>query len=159
VFRNPTPDLVAPRGGYRPGVSRSDAPARPRALLVVVAAVGVEAAAMIGVVVLYLVELVLGRAADARGAVATTVLAVFVGAGLVLAARGLLAGRRWARAPILTWQLVQVLAVALPLLGGGGALPRAVGAALVVLGVVAGGGLFAPSVVAATTDQEAPPVV
>jgi len=134
-------------------------PARPRALLAVVAAVGVEALLMLGVVVLYAVELVVADAADPRGAVATAVLAGLVGVGLALSARGLLAGRRWARAPIMTWQLVQVAAVALPLLGAGTARSAALGAGLLVLGLVAGGGLFAPSVVAATTDREDPPVV
>ena len=114
---------------------------------------------LLGVVVLYAVELVVAEAADPRGAVATAVLAGLVGIGLALAARGLLAGRRWARAPILTWQLVQVLAVAMPLLRGGAPLAGGIGAVLLVLGLVAGGGLFLRSVVAATTDQQSPPVV
>ena len=132
---------------------------RPRALLAVVVAVALEALLMLGVVVLYGVELVVADAADPRGAVATAVLAALVGVGLALAARGLLAGRRWARAPIMTWQLVQVAAVALPLLGAGGTRSTGLGLGLLALGLVAGGGLFAPSVVAATTDREDPPVV
>ncbi|SDQ08633.1 hypothetical protein [Quadrisphaera sp. DSM 44207] len=126
-----------------------------RALLAVVAAVALEALLLLGVVVLYAVELLGAGAVDAAGATATAALAGAAGLGLGACARGLLAGRRWARAPVLTWQLLQA-AVAVPLLAG----PWWwAGAGLLVLAVVAGVGLFAPSVVAATTAPQPPPVL
>lgn len=83
---------------------------RPTALVVAVAAVAVEVLALAAVVVFYAVELT--RAADRTGAVATAVVAAALAVGLSLCARALLAGRRWARAPMLTWQLFQVVLTA-----------------------------------------------
>ncbi|MEH3076522.1 MAG: hypothetical protein PGN11_07535 [Quadrisphaera sp.] len=83
---------------------------RPTALVVAVAAVAVEVVALAAVVVFYGIELT--RAEDPTGAVATAVLLAALAVGLALCTRALLAGRRWARAPLLTWQLFQVVLTA-----------------------------------------------
>ena len=156
---------VPQSGEYRPGVAGGPASTgapgpghRPAGLLVVAAAVGLEALGLVGVVVLYLVLLVRSGAADLLGAVVTAVLAGAAALGLALCARGLLAGRRWSRAPVLTWQLLQLL-VAFPLVRTGAGSALWWGAlALVVLALVAGGALFVPAVVHATAEAQEPPV-
>lgn len=90
---------------------------RPTALLVAVGVVAVEVLALAAVVVFYGVELGRGAAALPTGAVATAVVATALAVGLALCARALLAGRRWGRAPLLTWQLFQVVLTA-PLVTG-----------------------------------------
>lgn len=105
---------------------------RPTALVVAVGAVAVEVLALVAVVVFYGVELT--RAADRTGAVATAVVAAALAVGLAVCSRALLAGSRWARAPMLTWQLFQVVLTA-PL-ATGPLWPVAV--VFVLLAVVAG---------------------
>ena len=55
----------------------------------------------------------------------------------------------------MTWQLLQLLGVALPSAGGE---RQWVGFALVALCLVAGGGLLLPGVVRETTNPGSPPV-
>lgn len=125
---------------------------RPVALVVVCLLVLVEAAALAGLAVAFVVDLV--RGAELPGP--TVFLAVFllgVAAVLVLATRALAAGRRWGRSPVLTWQLLLlVMAV-----GWFSAEPSPWAAAVVVVALVVGVGLLVPSVVAATTAPRTPP--
>lgn len=125
---------------------------RPRALLVVCLLVLLEAAALGGLAGAFVVDLV--RGAELPGP--TAFLAVFllaVAAVLVLAARALGRGRRWARSPVLTWQLLLlVMAV-----GWFSAEPSPWAAAVVLVAVLVGAGLLLPSVVAATTGPRVPP--
>jgi hypothetical protein len=127
---------------------------RTPVLVAVVGAVALEAGLLLGVTVFYAARLLGQGAAEAGAATATSLLSALVGAFLLLCARGLWQGRRWARAPVVTWQLLQ-LTVALPAATG----PRWwLGAGLVLLSVVAAGGLFVPSVVRQTTGRAEPPV-
>ena len=126
----------------------------PAALLVVVAAVALEAVVLLVVAAVYVVALVRLGTVDVLFAGLTVVLAVAVAVGLLACARGLLRGRRWARAPAITWQLLQSAVVA-PALGtafGPGA------AALLVLAATVVVGLLLPPVARATAGTQPPPV-
>ncbi|WP_146211095.1 hypothetical protein [Quadrisphaera granulorum] len=129
---------------------------RPPALVAAVSVVVVEVLALLGVLALYGVELLRGAAADAVGATATAALAAALATGLTLCARALLTGRRWARAPLLTWQLFQVVLTA-PLVTGP-LWPLAV--VFVLLAVAAGVCLASRPVSVWVGDDEAagPPV-
>jgi hypothetical protein len=131
------------------------APTRPPWLFAVLAAVVVEALALAAVAVVVLVQALSGPSADLGLGVALAVLALAFGAGLVLCARGLWAGRRWARAPVVTWQLLQVAAVASGIGGDFGG--PATG--LVILSAIAVIGVLTPSVVRWTVREDAPPVL
>ncbi|TNM60035.1 hypothetical protein FHN55_19810 [Streptomyces sp. NP160] len=129
---------------------------RPTALVVAVGVVAAEALALVAVVVFYGVELSRGAAAVPTGAVATAVLAAALAVGLVLCSRALLGRSRWGRAPLITWQLFQVVLTA-PLVTG----PLwPVAAVFVVLAVVAGVCLAsrALSVWVGDDDAAGPPV-
>lgn len=111
-----------------------------------------EAAALVGLAAAFVVDLV--RGAELPGP--TAFLAVFllgVAAVLVLAARGLADGRRWARSPVITWQLLLVVMA----VGWFAAEPSPWVVAVIVVAVVVGGALLVPSVVAATTAPRTPP--
>jgi len=103
------------------------------------------AAAMVGLqAVVVLAFAVFYVAAQSRGFSEFNVLAsaglfVLVAAGLLLVARGLLARRRWARSPALTWQIV-LLPVSFGLAQSG---RWYVGVPLAVTAVLAMRGLFA----------------
>ncbi len=123
------------------------------ALLVAAGAVVLEVLALAGVVVLYAVELVGGAARDAVGASATAALAAALAVGLALCVRFLLAGRRWARAPLVTWQLFQIVLTA-PLARG----PLWwVAAVFVALSLVAAVCLVSRPVAEHVEDDGAPP--
>ena len=66
---------------------------------------------------------------------------------LLLAARGLWHGRRWARSPVIMWQILLVVLA----LGWYGADPSAWALVVVGIAVVIGVGLLLPGVVRATT--------
>jgi hypothetical protein len=128
--------------------------ARPPLLVVVVAAVALEAALLVGVAVLEAAAALRGEAAVPGSALALGAMALLVGGFLLLCARGLWHGRRWARGPVATWQLLQ-LAVAVPMVLG----PRwALGVPVVAVSLLTGIGLLTRPVVAATTSQADPPV-
>jgi hypothetical protein len=95
-----------------------------------------EALPLLGLAVVYLGELVTSRATVVRNAVMLVVLLGAIGVGLVLVARGLLAGRRWARSPAVTWQIL-LLAVAWYVGSAGHVLAGLAVAALAVLTAVA----------------------
>jgi hypothetical protein len=118
------------------------APDRPAALLAAVVVTGIEAA---GFVVYAAVIVVRGFAGDASSPLNVALLAAVVllwAGGLVVAARGLLAGRRWARSPLIVAQLL-LLAVAVPLVQGAG---RLAGWPILVCSVLALGALLSPPV-------------
>jgi hypothetical protein len=105
----------------------------------------VEVTALIAGALLLVASVV--RGSDQVGTTLAT--AVFLAglAGLLLAAaRALARGRRWGRAPVVTWQLLQG---AIGLTQAGTA--PAVGVALVVAAALVLGGLLAPASVAATS--------
>jgi hypothetical protein len=135
-----------------PGTSVRPGPA----LWLVLGAVVVEALLLVGVAGVFLFALGTDREVDTGASVATAVFALSFAVLLGAAARGLLLGRRWARAPVLTVQLLVLLALAVPLLLGG---PRWAGAGLAVLALVAGGGLFASSVMDHTRATDSPPTL
>lgn len=115
------------------------APDRPAALVV---AVAITAAEVVGLLIYAVVIVVRALGGDASSPANSALLAALVlvwAAGLVVAARGLLGGRSWARSPLIVNQLL-TLAVGVPLIQGSVAL---VGWPLVVCSVVALGALVA----------------
>ncbi|GEL95205.1 hypothetical protein [Cellulomonas composti] len=131
---------------------------RPALLALVCLLILLESAMLVGLGVAWFVDLVTG---GVQSPGATAFLAVFVlgiGALLVAAARGLWQGRRWGRAPVMTWQvLLVVLALgwlSTALAEGASTVVVAVVAVLVVAFVV-GVGLLLPPVVSATTGVPA----
>lgn len=122
---------------------------RPVLLVALFAVVALEAALLIGVAGAYLVSVARG-ASEAPGTAAG-----IAGFGLVLAASllgcaiALWRGQRWARGPVLTWQVLQG-ATAVPLFSSA-QWPIAV--TLLVLAVVVFVLLLLPLVVAATTGS------
>ncbi|AEI11578.1 hypothetical protein Celgi_1059 [Cellulomonas gilvus ATCC 13127] len=113
-----------------------------------------EAAVAAGFGVAWAVDLVAGEAVLAAASVFLVLVALGVALLLTAAGRGLWRGRRWARSPVMMWQvLLVVLAVGWL---GAEVSPGAVAALVVAL--VVGVGLLLPPVVAATTgaDEAAP---
>jgi hypothetical protein len=101
-----------------------------------------EALLLVGAGV-YLVQGLLVEGSQAPIAVVSlVVLAVAFAAGVAFCARGLLQRATWARSPTVVWQLLQI-AAGLPAFTGGS---PALGAVLVVPGVLVLVGLFLPSV-------------
>lgn len=119
---------------------------RPRLLTGALVVVLGEALALLAAGVAFVAGVAVGRAQFAGQTLATAVFAVGLAALLVAAARGLARGRRWARAPVLTWQLLQGAVGATQF----GAAP-AIGALLVAAALAVIVGLLAPASVAATT--------
>ncbi|QTE31313.1 hypothetical protein J4E96_04175 [Pengzhenrongella sicca] len=111
----------------------------------------VQAAAALGLGVAWAADLVRGRV-ELPGATAFLALsAVAVAAILVAGARGLWRGRRWARAPIITWQLLLVVMA----IGWFSADPSAWALVLLVAVVFVVVALLLPAVVAATSGRAA----
>jgi uncharacterized membrane protein (DUF2068 family) len=113
--------------------------------------VGLQGALLVGIAVFYVVELFVATATDTTRALVSAGLTLLAGIGLVLVARGLWQGRRWARSPALVTNLILV-PVGIGLLQGGrwyaGVPLLAAAAAVVVL-------LFSSSV-NATLEQSDP---
>lgn len=86
-----------------------DATPRPHAVLVVVAATLLEVAALAVGFVVAVVEAVRGGSDGVGASLALALVALALGAVLALSARAVLAGARWGRSPIATWQLLQGL--------------------------------------------------
>ncbi|WP_421740904.1 hypothetical protein [Cellulomonas sp.] len=123
---------------------------RPVALLVVCLLVTLEAAAFLGLGVAWTVDVLRGTATMPG---ASLFLAAF-GAGiallLLLAARGLWRGRRWARSPVIMWQILLVVLA----IGWLGAEPTAWAVLVLVVAVAIGVGLLLPAVVAVTARRQ-----
>lgn len=85
---------------------------RPAAVLIGVALVLLEACALIVVSGVAVASLVRGDAAPPGAMVFFAAFCLLVAVVLVQASRALLSGRRWARSPVITWQvLLGVMAV------------------------------------------------
>ncbi|WP_139123099.1 hypothetical protein [Cellulosimicrobium cellulans] len=82
-------------------------PERPAALTALLAGVGLEVVALVVGAVVLLVELFGGGSQSVGVSLFLVVFALGVAALLVAAARGLFQGRRWARSPVATWQILQ----------------------------------------------------
>ena len=117
-------------------------------LLACAVLVGLQAVALLGAAVFFVVEVAVATPDDRTRALVAALLALVAAVGTALVARGLLAGRRWARAPALVVNLLLLL-VAFDVVRGGG---WYVGAPLLLwaLGVLAL--LFAPSTDAALEE-------
>lgn len=101
--------------------------------------------------VAWVLELVRGAVQVPAATVFLALFALGVAAVLTLSARGLWAGRRWARSPVLTWQvLLVVMAV-----GWLGYDVAAWAVALLASALVVAVGLVVPSVVRATVERDA----
>ncbi len=87
-------------------------PPRPAALLVGVGLVLLEACALVATTGVAIATLVRGDAALPGAMVFFAAFCLLVAAVLVQASRALLVGKRWARSPVITWQvLLGVMAV------------------------------------------------
>jgi ABC-type multidrug transport system permease subunit len=120
-------------------------------LLVVCLLVLVEALAFVGLGVAWLVDLVRNGAELPGAVVFLVVFCLAVAALLGFCARGLWNHRRWARSPVITWQVFLVVLA----LGWLGVEVSVWGVAVVVVALVVGIGLLLPSVVAVTARTAA----
>ncbi len=91
---------------------------RPLARTLVVALVAAQGAGLVGLALFFMVELVVASPLSVIRALMAALLTLLGGAGLLLVARGLGRGRRWARAPALVTQH-QAKPVAVGLVQGG----------------------------------------
>lgn len=126
---------------------------RPTALAAVCLVVLVQAALLLGLGVAWGVDLVRGASRLPGATAFLVVFALGVAAALAASARGLWRGRRWARSPVMTWQLL----LAVMAIGWLGAEPTVWAAAVLASAVVVAGGLLLPPVVAATSGRTATP--
>jgi hypothetical protein len=85
-----------------------------RLRLLVAGLVLLEAVLLIGAAVVLLVAAVGSDQDNPAALVALAAIAVIVGGGLALCARGVTRGLRWTRGPVFTWQLLQA-GVGMPL--------------------------------------------
>jgi hypothetical protein len=85
-----------------------------RLRLLVAGLVLLEAALLIGAAIVLLVAAVVSDQENPAALVALAAVAMIVGGGLALCARGVTRGLRWTRGPVLTWQLLQA-GVGMPL--------------------------------------------
>ncbi|NUU16220.1 hypothetical protein HP550_03020 [Cellulomonas humilata] len=126
---------------------------RPVALLVVCLLLTLEAAAFLGLGVAWIADVVRGTATMAGASLFLAAFGIGIALLLLLAARGLWRGRRWARSPVIMWQiLLVVLAV-----GWLGAEPTVWAALVLVVAVAVGVGLLLPAVVAVTARRQDAP--
>jgi hypothetical protein len=118
-------------------------------LVVVAVILGLEAAGLLLVTVLLLVETVssTGGARAVGSGVALAVTAAVIAVGLAFAARGVLRADKWTRPAALVWQVVQILVGVDATQGPGGRYDLA--ALLVIPALVAIVLLFTPGVTAA----------
>jgi hypothetical protein len=105
----------------------------PPARVVVVVTLALEAVAVTAYGIYLGVETVVAPALERLAAAVLTVLVLALGAGLALLARAVLRARRWARSPVLVWQVLQA-SIAVPALGTRWPLGVALLAACVVVG-------------------------
>jgi len=163
VFITPLP-ATAHRGTRRrvvtvPRASRESSPppagpsalarSRPAALAAVCLVVLVQGALLLGLGVAWVTDLMRG-ASQLPGATAFLVLfALGIAAVLIAGARGLWRGRRWARSPVMTWQLLLVVMA----IGWLGAEPTVWAMAVLASALVVAVGLLLPPVVAATSGR------
>lgn len=122
--------------------------ARTRSLLACAALLAIEAAALAGIAVFFVVEVVVATPQDRVRALVAALLALVTAVGLAFVARALVRGRRWARAPALVVNLL-VLPVTVDLVRGG---RWYIGGPLALFALVVLVLLFVPSTDAALED-------
>jgi len=137
--------------------SDEQTPERPdhRLALVVATLVGIEALLLLAGAGFLIIEAATSDRGNLAAAVALAAIAVVVGAGLAICARGVLAGRRWTRGPVLTWQLLQA-GVGMPLSTSRPWIGVPLLAASVVVGVLMVGRHVIPRPQATEADSELP---
>ncbi|MBD8080217.1 hypothetical protein [Cellulosimicrobium arenosum] len=140
---DPSHEPVPPAGGSG---------SRPPALLALVVGVGVEVLALVGGALVVLVELASGGSLSVGVSVFLVLFGLGIAAVLAASVRGLLRGQRWARSPVATWQILQVV-VAISSLQAGASVWPVVALVLAVTIVVL---LMLRPVVAATTPDARP---
>ena len=123
---------------------------RPVPLLVVCLLVTLEAAAFLGLGVAWTVDVLRGTATMPGASLFLAAFGVGIALLLLLAARGLWRGRRWARSPVIMWQILLVVLA----IGWLGAEPTAWAVLVLVVAVAVGGGLLLPTVVAVTARRQ-----
>jgi hypothetical protein len=126
------------------GVLRGQSALRAAAALVAAQAVGV-----FGLAVFYVIELLVASSTSRGGAAVSAVLVLLTAFGLLLCAKGLREGRRWARSPVLVLEVIAV-PVAIGLLQGG---RWYVGGPILVWAVAVTGLMFAPGTGAVLTGR------
>jgi len=119
---------------------------------VVCVLVVLQAGLLVGLGSVWAVDLVRGRSQLPAATAFLVLFALGVAVVLVLGVRGLWAGRRWARSPIMTWQVLLVVMS----VGWLGVEPALWAVGVLVSAVVVGVGLVLPSVVAVTAERPAP---
>jgi hypothetical protein len=133
------------------GVPNMDAPRTVRARRVVAMLVLAESIVVIGSGFVLALGILVARPTSRVGAGFLALLLLLLGCGVGAVGVAVWQGRRWARAPALVWQVLQ-LAVAAPALGARPLFVVAlIGVPLVVLAVAVIVGVFVPGVI------EAPP--
>jgi len=125
---------------------------RPALLLIVCALVTLEAAAFLGLGVAWTADVVRGAATMPAASLFLAAFGVGIAILLLLAARGLWRGRRWARSPVIMWQVLLVVLS----LGWLSAQASVLGVVVLVVATLVGVGLLLPPVVAVTGRREGP---
>ena len=126
---------------------------RPVPLLVVCLLLTLEAAAFLGLGVAWTADVVRGTATMPGASLFLAAFGVGIALLLLLAARGLWRGRRWARSPVIMWQILLVVLA----IGWLGAEPTVWAVVVLVVAVAVGVGLLLPSVVAVTARRQDSP--
>ncbi|MEZ0449809.1 hypothetical protein [Cellulomonas sp. ICMP 17802] len=127
---------------------------RPALLLVVCLLVTLEAAAFLGLGIAWTVDVVRGTATLPGASLFLAAFGVGIALLLLLGARGLWRGRRWARSPVITWQILLVVLA----LGWLSSQPSVWGVVVLVVATLVGVGLLLPPVVAVTAGSRQAPV-
>jgi len=148
---SPTPDGDGPHPRVPRLLAVTDR--RPPVLLVVCLLVTVEAAAFVGLGVAWTADVVRGAATMPGASLFLAAFGVGVALLLLLAARGLWRGKRWARSPVIMWQILLVVLS----IGWLTVEPTAWAGVVLVVAVLIGVGLLLPSAVAATARHQDPP--
>nr|BFF20528.1 hypothetical protein GCM10025730_40490 [Promicromonospora thailandica] len=121
----------------------------PAFLRALVIGVVVEVLGLVAFAVVLLGELLTGGSTSLGVSLFLVVFLLGVSWVLVASSRALLAGRRWGRGPVMTWQLFQVIG-AVAAVGSGTGLALAGGWLALVVAIAVVVLLMTPSVVAAT---------
>ncbi|RYV49846.1 hypothetical protein EUA98_16685 [Pengzhenrongella frigida] len=108
-----------------------------------------QAAVLVGLAIAWITDLVSGASQVPGATVFLVLFALGIAAILLTAARALYRGRRWARSPVITWQ---ILLIAMSV-GWLGAEPTGWAVAVLASALLVGVALLVPSVVAATSDR------
>ena len=142
--------IVPPAGDQTPTPERAAVTAaRPTVLVVACLLVLVQAAALVGLGVAWATDLLRGTSQLPGAAVFLVLFAVGIAAVLVAGVRGLWRGRRWARSPVITWQLLLVVMA----IGWLTADPAGWAVAVLASALAVGVGLLLPRVIAATSAR------